>query len=215
MRNDSRYLNRSIVAAVIAIVWWGISASGQQLHLDKSAGTTASAAAAVRTTDEQIKEVNATFDRYIDGWKRGDVDALGQIYANDGRVTAVWPDPTLAYPVQGWKSVHDELVQITDFAKEEYGAGMDMSYSPRHIELYGDVAIMTTNWKWLNLEGAEKPGAPIIADKSKDIYGKGQATFIFFRQGSKWILIHEHVSVLPTAGVHVENPPEKSSDREP
>src|SRR2546421_6817617 len=64
---------------------------------------------AAASNEKAIREVQATFDLYIDGWKRGDVDALSKVYAADARVTGIWPDPTLKYPVQGWPEVRKEL----------------------------------------------------------------------------------------------------------
>lgn len=158
------------------------------------------------SANNAVHQVNAVFDRYIDGWKRGDLDALAKVYATDARVTGIWPDPTLSYPVQGWSGVRDELVKVTEFSEKVLGGGMEMGYSPRHIEIYGNAAILTTNWTWLNLETSNKDSGLAIAKSGKNTYGKGQATFIFVRRGSSWVLVHEHVSVLPTTDMEVEKP---------
>jgi ketosteroid isomerase-like protein len=147
--------------------------------------------------EKAIREVQATFDRYVDGWKRADIKALSQVYATDARVIGIWPDPTLTYPVQGWTEVRRELARVFD-----YGKGMNMSYTPRHVELYGDIAIISTNWDWIDGEAA--PGTPEakLADErrlemKKQGFGGGQATFVFQHRGNRWVLVHEHASVLP------------------
>jgi len=148
--------------------------------------------------EKAIREVQATFDRYIDGWKRADIEALSRVYATDARVIGIWPDPTLTYPVQGWTEVRRELERVFD-----YGKGMNMSYSPRHVEIYGDMAIISTNWDWIDGDTAA-PGTPEAKlaeerrlEMKKEGFGGGQATFIFQHRGNRWALVHEHASVLP------------------
>jgi ketosteroid isomerase-like protein len=150
------------------------------------------------SVEKAIREVQATFDRYIDGWKRADIEALSQVYATDARVIGIWPDPTLKYPVQGWTEVRRELQRVFDYAK-----GMNMSYSPRHVEIYGDMAIIATNWDWIDGDTAA-PGTPEFKlaeerrlEMKKEGFGGGQATFIFQHRGTRWVLVHEHASVAP------------------
>src|SRR6266516_4104236 len=138
--------------------------------------------------EKAIREVQATFDRYIDGWKRADIEALSQVYAKDARVMGIWPDPTLKYPVQGWTEVRRELQRVFDYAK-----GMNMSYTPRHVEIYGDMAIIATNWDWIDGDTAA-PGTPEFKlaeerrlEMKKEGFGGGQATFIFQHRGNRWV----------------------------
>lgn len=148
--------------------------------------------------DQAVREVQAAFDRYIDGWKRGDVEALSHVYAADSRVTGIWPDPTVKYPVQGWPNIAAELKKVIDFGK-----GLNMMYNPRHVELYGDVAIIATNWDWIEND-LLTPGSELakLAEESRLIakkggVGNGQATFVFHRRESGWVLVHEHASAEP------------------
>ena len=147
--------------------------------------------------EKAVREVQATFDKYIDGWRRADIEALSHVYATDARVIGIWPDPTLTYPVQGWTEVRRELERVFDFGK-----GMNMSYSPRHVEIYGDMAIISTNWEWIDGDTAA-PGTPEAKlaeerrlEMKKEGFGGGQATFIFQHRGNRWVLVHEHASVL-------------------
>jgi ketosteroid isomerase-like protein len=146
--------------------------------------------------DKAVQEVQAAFDRYIDGWKRADIEALSHVYATDARVTGIWPDPTLEYPVQGWTEVRRELERVFD-----YGKGMNMSYTPRHVEIYGDMAIISTNWEWIAEEAAPgTPEAKLAEERRREMkeqgFGSGQATFVFQHRGTRWVLVHEHASVL-------------------
>lgn len=175
-----------------------VSVSAQKVQSRSHAASQISAAA---SNEQSIREVQAVFDRYIDGWKRADIEELSHVYANDARVTGIWPDPTLTYPVQGWAEIRRELERVFGYAK-----GMNMAYSPRHVEIYGNVAIMTTNWEWV--DPGESDPAKKTGDDDKtsaerrslmrdEGFGKGQATFVFFHRDNRWVLVHEHASVLP------------------
>jgi len=154
---------------------------------------------AAASNEKAIREVQAAFDLYIDGWKRGDAEALSKVYAADARVTGIWPDPTLKYPVQGWPEVRKELDRVFDYSK-----GIEIAYTPRHVEIYGDVGIITSNWEWvINGElpkGTEEERKAIKERRllmSESGFTKGQATFIFLHRDHRWVLVHEHASVLP------------------
>lgn len=149
-------------------------------------------AAMSKVGSDPVQQVQAAFDSYIDGWKRGDVEALSHVYANNARVTGIWPDPDQSYPVRGWPAIRAELIKVMEFTK-----GMDMYYSPRHVEVYGDVAIISTNWEWRDLEHSSNAGRPNIDAAAKGVFARGQGTFVFVRQKRHWILVHEHASVLP------------------
>jgi ketosteroid isomerase-like protein len=155
-------------------------------------------AAKPSSQDDAKREVQAAFDRYIDGWKLGDVEALSHVYAADSRVTAIWPDPTVKYPAQGWPNVAAELNRVFS-----YGKGLNMLYKPRHVELYGDIAIIATNWDWIenDLTTLSAEDAKLAEERrllmKKEGFGNGQATFVFQRRASGWVLVHEHASVEP------------------
>jgi ketosteroid isomerase-like protein len=193
--------NCMALALVLAVVCPWHAATGQELRSVnlKEKSASAQQQGGIEATSEQVmKEVNAAFDRYIEGWKRGDLDALAQVYATDDRVTAIWPDPTHSYPVQGWKTVRQELDDSIKFAQVEFATGIDIEYSPRHVEVYDNVGIVTTSWRWANLDKPLRPGALPLTQDGRDVWGKGQATFIFVKHGPIWSLVHEHVSVQPT-----------------
>jgi ketosteroid isomerase-like protein len=190
----------SYAALTSAMLVASISGSAQEVrpsHSSKPDLVPAAKLSADSSQEKSIKEVQAVFDRYIDGWRRADVEALSKVYAADARVTGIWPDPTLKYPVQGWPEIRKELERVFSFAN-----GMDMAYSPRHVELYGDVAIMTTNWEWVD-PNAAKPGPEDKTSAERRVqmrdegFGQGQATFVFYHRDNRWLLVHEHASVLP------------------
>ena len=172
--------------------------TSSKANADATGNATAGSVVAGSSQEKAVREVQAVFDQYIDGWKRADVDALSKVYAADARVTGIWPDPTLTYPVQGWPEVRKELERVFDFTK-----GMGMAYSPRHVEIYGDVAILTSNWEWTDPDTTQSSSeeAKTLQERRALLrdegFGKGQATFVFFHRDGRWVLVHEHASVLP------------------
>lgn len=189
----------SYAAITSAMLVASISGGAQGVRPSKADLVPAGKLSADSSQEKSIQQVQAVFDRYIDGWKRADVEALSKVYAADARVTGIWPDPTLKYPVQGWPEIRKELERVFGFAN-----GMDMAYSPRHVELYGDVAIMTTNWEWIDPNAAksgpdeDKTSAERRLQMRDEGFGQGQATFVFYHRDNRWLLVHEHASVLPS-----------------
>jgi ketosteroid isomerase-like protein len=137
--------------------------------------------------EDAAQQVQAAFDRYIEAWRTGNMDAFAAAYTNDDRLTAYWPDHTRSYPIKGWENVRKALVEIVGLI-----GGMDLVYTEREVEMYGNIAILTANWKWVAIENLREP----MGDKAKQAYAKGRGTFVFERQGSKWVVVHEHSSVL-------------------
>jgi ketosteroid isomerase-like protein len=128
--------------------------------------------------DTDSKAVNATFDRYVLGWQKGDLNLLGGIYANEARLTAYWPDPTRPSRLESWAIVRENLKDIFDRVH-----GMDLEFNERQIDIYGNCAVLTSQWTWRH------PADPI--------FEHGRATFVFKKDGGKWLIVHEHSSVRP------------------
>jgi hypothetical protein len=126
----------------------------------------------------EAKAVNATFDRYVQGWKTGDIDLLGTVYAQDARLTAYWPDPTRPSRLQSWRTVRDNLKEVFDLIRR-----MDLDFNERQIDVYGNIAVLTSHWTW------NRPSGPF--------FERGRATYVFKKEAGKWLVVHEHSSVTP------------------
>jgi ketosteroid isomerase-like protein len=129
------------------------------------------------STKEATRDVEQVFDRYVQGWNQGSVEILSAIYANDARLTVYWPDPSNP-SVQGWDTVKKDLA---DVFKRIHGMALD--FVERKVEIYGDVAVLTSNWTW------KEPAAPM--------FEHGRASFVFQRRNQKWMVVHEHSSIMP------------------
>lgn len=136
-----------------------------------------------RPSEDARQEINKTFDQYVQGWRKGDVKLLSEVYANDAKVSAYWPDPSRPNLLMGWPKISSNLKDIFERLHEISPYGMDLEFNERNIDLYGDTAVLTSSWVW---------GHP--ADPA---FGTGRATFIFQHRGKKWFIVHEHSSVTP------------------
>lgn len=123
------------------------------------------------------REVEQTFDRYVQGWNQGSVEILSGIYAHDATLSAYWPDPSTP-TVEGWDTVKRDLEDI--FRRIH---GMALDFTERKVEVYGDVAVLTTIWTW-----KEAPSP---------MFEHGRASFIFQRRNRNWVVVHEHSSIQP------------------
>jgi uncharacterized protein (TIGR02246 family) len=135
------------------------------------------------SANNSSREVERTFDRYVRGWNEGSIEILADIYAHDARLTAYWPDPSTP-TVQGWDAIQSSLA---DVFKRIHGMALD--FKERQVEVYGDVALLTSTWTWREAE------APM--------FEHGRASFVFQRRNHKWVVVHEHSSIqpfLPKAG---------------
>ena len=126
----------------------------------------------------EAKAVNAAFDRYVVGWQTGDIDVLATVYAQDARLTAYWPDPTRPSRLESWTTIRENLKDVFDLIHR-----MNLEFNERQIDVYGGVAVLTTHWTWHKASGP--------------FFEHGRATFIFRKDGDRWLVVHEHSSVTP------------------
>jgi ketosteroid isomerase-like protein len=128
--------------------------------------------------DAEAKAINATFDRYVLGWQTGDIGLLATIYAHDARLTVYWPDPARPSRLESWPTVRENLKEVFDLIKH-----MDLEFDQRQIDVYGGVAVLTSQWTW--------------RDPSGPFFEHGRATFVFKKDAGRWLIVHEHSSVIP------------------
>ena len=151
---------------------------------------------AVDQSADQSEEtvVLDTFAKYVSAWRDADIHALSQIYANDQNLTAVWPDPGFSYPLIGWSAVSNSLADVFRRCR-----GMDLEYSNHIVKISGTTAVLTANWKWLDLVKPRKPEAAVPGNMARSFLLKGVGTFVFERRGPDWVLTHEHSAGVASA----------------
>ncbi len=138
-------------------------------------------APAMAANDASLQQVQQTFNVYVDAWKRCDLERLSEVYATDKDLVVYWPDPYRPFLLKGWTEIRTELQKIF----KEMGS-IDLEFTVQNVNFYGDVAILTANWKWLT------PFGVIDQDNAT-----GRCTLVFQRRGSRWVIIHEHSSWRP------------------
>jgi|SRR5208282_2365625 len=140
-------------------------------------------------------EVLKAFDEYVRAWQDADLPALSQIYANDDQITAIWPDPTIKYPLIGWTAVRAGLKDALRRCR-----GMRVLYHNHVVHCANDMAVLTAEWKWLDLDQPNKPGAIPTGRMARTELAIGHGTFVFERRDRKWVVVHEHSAGSP--GLH-------------
>ena len=131
-----------------------------------------------------IMEVKQAFDRYVDGWTRGDLSVLDTVYATDDRLVLFWPDIRYPWRIKGYTAARKRLDEI--FKTMSLMGGLKLDFYEREIEFFGNLAIFTAHWKWLN-----------VPAEVKELFSGGRVTLIFEHRGPKWLIVHEHASWKP------------------
>lgn len=140
-------------------------------------------------------EVTDIFQKYVEAWRKGDIDALGEIYSLDDDLTAIWPDPCFEYPLKGWVLIRSALTDVFRRCR-----GMNLEYSNQIVHASGESVVIVAQWKWAGLAAPPNPGAAATAGKlARTSLARGCGSFVFHRRGSRWVLVHEHSAGLPGA----------------
>ncbi|HXG30139.1 MAG TPA: nuclear transport factor 2 family protein [Thermodesulfobacteriota bacterium] len=126
---------------------------------------------------EDVLRVNETF--YI-ALESGDLELMERVWVRDSRAKCVHP----GWPILlGWEAIRQSWKTIFDS-----GGPAKIQISNVNVEVSGDMAWITC--------------IEHITHIVKDRVHKGlaQATNIFERHGSHWLMIHHHASPVPMTG---------------
>jgi len=126
--------------------------------------------------DEQ--QIDYTISEMLGAWQIGDIEKLRKDYADDViMVNGMW-----APPVLGWKNYlaayqqqHARMQQIR------------MDRTNTYIKFSGTFAWACYQWDF----SAVVDGQPSAA--------RGQTTLIMEKRDNRWVIVHNHTSVAPTA----------------
>jgi ketosteroid isomerase-like protein len=144
--------------------------------------------------DPVALELAALVDEYNNALSQGrgpfNLSRAARLYKRDEQFTAYDLSPPNA-GYSGWKDYEDAWYRImANYASFHIKANDDLRIGHR-----GEVGWTTFSFKvW----GERQGGAPYNAE--------GRVTLIWLREGSKWLIAHEHVSTprqpLPASPVH-------------
>jgi ketosteroid isomerase-like protein len=123
------------------------------------------------------RQIIAYEKAWADAWQKRDKAFLTDYYASDGTGYMPWSPYLLTDP---GKNLFPKLDKVLDQFRI-----LDWEMYNPHVQVYGDVAILTYN----EMVTANVGGQP------KNYTGK--ATAVFARQGDRWRLVHGHESANP------------------
>ncbi|MHB8501016.1 MAG: YybH family protein [Candidatus Acidiferrales bacterium] len=126
--------------------------------------------------DEQ--QIDYMISEMLGAWQIGDIEKLHKDYADDVIVVnGIW-----APPVIGWKSYLAAYQQQHARMQQER-----MDRTNTYIRFSGNFAWACYQWEF----SAVVDGQPAAA--------RGQTTLVMEKRDNRWVIVHNHTSVVPTA----------------
>jgi ketosteroid isomerase-like protein len=134
-------------------------------------------------TDAQMpqsdsQQIDRAIGETLGYWQLGDTDSLRKYYADDVVVVSGLWEP----PVIGWENY------ARVFQSQRAGVtGVRMDRTNTYIKVNGNSAWATYQWNYTATLDGKFSG-----------FG-GHTTLVFTRQGSRWLIVLDHSSVVPEA----------------
>ena len=144
----------------------------------------------VRVPDEQA--INGGISEMLAGWQIGDLELMHKYYADDVTVVSGNWEP----PIAGW----------ANFAKayQQQRQRMEQVYIERRntfVNVKGNLAYAAYQWEFA-----------AMVDGQATSY-RGQTTLVLERRGNRWLIIHNHTSIVP--GVQAPQPASPAEPKKP
>ena len=164
----------ALLLGAALLLAWGSPASAQK----KKKGDTPPAdnGPAVPLGDEQA--IDYAISEMLGAWQLGDVDRMHKDYADDvSIVNGIWAPPvfTWANYVPVYQQQRARMQQVR------------MDRSNTYIKLNGTFAWACYQWDFSGVVDGQPSAA------------RGQTTLIFEKRNGRWLIVHNHTSVAPTA----------------
>jgi ketosteroid isomerase-like protein len=134
-------------------------------------------------TDAQMpqsdsQQIDRAIGETLGYWQLGDTDSLRKYYADDVVVVSGLWEP----PVIGWENY------ARVFQSQRAGVtGVRMDRTNTYIKVNGNSAWATYQWNYTATLDGKFSGF------------RGHTTLVFSRQGSRWLIVLDHSSVVPEA----------------
>jgi len=127
---------------------------------------------------EDQQQIDYQISQMLGAWQVGDLEKLHSFYADDvSIVNGAW-----APPVLGWNN-YLALYQQARTRMQQVRLDRDNSY----IKVSGNVAWACYQWEFTAMSG-DQPTA-----------SRGQTTLIFEKRNNRWLIVHNHTSLIETA----------------
>jgi ketosteroid isomerase-like protein len=137
----------------------------------------------VRLADDQ--QVDTNISEMLAGWQIGDVALMHKHYADDVMVVSGLYQP----PLTGWTSY---VVAYQQQRQRLQNVHLDRINT--YINLKGNFAWVTYQWDFSALVDQNPTGA------------RGHTTLVLEKRGDRWLIVHNHTSLAPTAEAPAPQP---------
>ena len=136
------------------------------------------------TEEEELLAIGAKFEQ---AFETGDLEIFEALYWHDDRLTVFWPDTNAAFRFDGWNQFQNYLKRYAYYLSQLPPGTVDFEIRQPSIIMVGDVALLTSYW--IVTMPTPEGGMEVM---------QGRATLVCKQIEGKWLIIHEHESVLPT-----------------
>jgi uncharacterized protein (TIGR02246 family) len=149
------------------------------------------AASQLLSPEEQI---NKEISEVLAAWQIGDMEMLHKYYADDVTVVSGLYQPLLA----GWQS----FAAATEQQRKRV-QGPQIVRRNTYVRVKGDVAWASYQWEFSG-----------VVDAQPQSY-RGHTTLVFLKQGDRWLIVHNHTSVVPESQTPAAPPSPTAQPQKP
>lgn len=143
-----------------------------------------------RGTDAE--QIDYQVSEMLGAWQLGDVTLMRNSYAPNVMVVSGAYEP----PIIGW----DNYLAAYKRMRESYQGTM-LERQNSFTTVRGNVAWVTYQWVFSGLTNGVTQ------------YFRGHTTLVFEKQGAKWLIVHNHTSVIPEYAAPPQTPSQKPASQ--
>jgi ketosteroid isomerase-like protein len=140
----------------------------------------------VTASTEAVEELLPRLAKLEQAFETGDLEAFTDLFWHDERLTVFWPEPEMAFRIDGWTQMQSVLKGFTSFVSKLPPGSVNWEFRQPSINVMGDVAIVTTYWVITMLT---PEGSQVMQGRGSSVWKKIEG---------KWVIIHDHCSFFPT-----------------
>jgi ketosteroid isomerase-like protein len=158
----------------------------------KDTAAAESAATTVKLPDEQ--QIDLLISEMLGAWQLGDIERLHQAYADDVSVVSGAWEP----PVVGWSNY------LANYQKQHARVQqVRMDRQNTYVRVTGNSAWACYQWDFSGVVDGQQNAA------------RGQTTLVLERRNARWIIVHNHTSLIQAASVPVPAMPPAATPAPP
>jgi uncharacterized protein (TIGR02246 family) len=168
----------TVVACLAALLVLAVAAEAQKKKKDSKDKEAANASLAPRGSDEEL--INAGIGEMLAAWQIGDLPLMQNYFSPD--VTVI--SGVYEAPVHGWANFAAAYQRWRQRMQ-----GVRLERENTYVNVKGNVAYAAYQWTF----SAEMDGKPAGS--------RGHTTLILEKRGDRWLIVHNHTSVVEQAQI--------------